>query len=218
MDRIPEPELMDELEQVRAYAEADFSEPHQAFVEHFRRLFPAFVGGRVIDLGCGPADVTIRFARAFRGADILGVDGADAMLGFGREAVEREGLKSRIRFTCVRLPAASLAGGFDAVISNSLLHHLEDPLVLWHTVRQVARPGAPVLVMDLMRPQSLEETERLVSSHTADAPEVLRRDFYNSLRAAYRPDEVRAQLARVGLEGFSVEPVSDRHLLAWGVC
>ena len=35
MERIPEPDLMSEQEQARAYAEADFSEPHENFVDLF---------------------------------------------------------------------------------------------------------------------------------------------------------------------------------------
>lgn len=216
LERVPEPELMDDPVQAQAYAEADFSEPHQAFVDHFRRRFPTFAGGRVMDLGCGPADVTLRFARAYPAADILGVDGAQAMLALAREAVEQAGLGERVRFACLRLPTPALPGGFDGVISNSLLHHLADPQDLWAAVRQVARPGAPVLVMDLMRPESEAELERLVAAYTVGAPEVLRRDFRNSLRAAYRPQEVEDQLTRAGLSGFRVEVVSDRHLLAWG--
>jgi len=36
------------------------------------------------------------------------------------------------------------------------------------------------------------------------------------LLAAYRPDEVRQQLARAGLEDLTVEVVSDRHMIVWG--
>ncbi|HEX6174620.1 MAG TPA: SAM-dependent methyltransferase, partial [Candidatus Binatia bacterium] len=62
MERIPEPELMDEDEQARAYALADFAEPHNHFVELFRECFPdEAITGHVLDLGCGPADVTLRF-------------------------------------------------------------------------------------------------------------------------------------------------------------
>lgn len=217
MERIPEPDLMDEPEQARAYAEADFSEPHDAFVAHFRRLFPAFRGGSVLDLGCGPADIAIRFGRAYPGADLLGVDGAPAMLALGEKAVAAAGLAGRVRLDRRYLPDPGLAqGAFDAVISNSLLHHLDDPAVLWDTVKQAARPGAPVLVMDLMRPASPEEAVHLTELYAAGAPAVLRHDFRRSLLAAYRPGEVRAQLAAAGLAHFDVEAVSDRHLLVWG--
>ena len=40
IDRTPEPELMDGLEQARAYAEEDFSEPNELFLERFRLLHP----------------------------------------------------------------------------------------------------------------------------------------------------------------------------------
>ena len=80
MERIPEPDLMDDAEQAEAYAEADFSEPHEAFVRHFKTCFPDFLSGELLDLGCGTADVIIRLARVFPGVNITGIDGAQAML------------------------------------------------------------------------------------------------------------------------------------------
>jgi SAM-dependent methyltransferase len=216
MERIPEPELMEDPEQARAYALADFSEPHEAFVRHFQRLFPDFAHGRVLDLGCGAADVTIRFARAYSRATLEGIDGAEPMLELGREAVARAGLDSRIVLRSLHLPAAGLNGGYDAVISNSLLHHLAEPETLWQAVAKAARPGAPLLVMDLLRPASRDAALGLVRLHAGDAAPVLARDFFNSLLAAYRPGEVARQLRAAGLAHLDVEPVSDRHWLVWG--
>jgi len=215
MQRIPEPELMDDLEQARAYADADFSEPHQAFVRHFRERFPDFVRGEVLDLGCGPADVTMRFARAYPEVSITGIDGAEAMLGLGRELLAREALAERVTLLRLRLPAP-LPRRYDAVISNSLLHHLADPAVLWETIRQNARAGAPVFVMDLLRPHSIEAAERLTATYAADAPAVLRKDFFNSLLAAYQPDEIASQLRAAKLGHLKIEQVSDRHFVVWG--
>src|SRR5713101_5123047 len=107
MERIPECELMDEQDQAAAYAAADWSESHGKIPGYFRERFPDFAGGHVVDLGCGPADVTIRFAKAFPGVTILGVDGSDAMLSFGRSAVRREGLNSRITLGTHYLPDPS---------------------------------------------------------------------------------------------------------------
>ena len=45
---------------------------------------------------------------------------------------------------------------------------------------------------------------------------VLQQDFFNSLLAAYSLEEVRAQLAEVGLSGLRAEIVSERHWLVWG--
>src|ERR1700756_535586 len=118
MQRIPEPELMDEQDQAAAYAAADWSEAHDKVPAHFRQRFPKFAAGRVIDLGCGTADVTIRFARAYPDVTILGVDGSGTMLSFGRRAVRDAGLDSRITLQKRYLPDAAIEmRTFDVLIS-----------------------------------------------------------------------------------------------------
>lgn len=218
MERIPEPELMDETEQARAYAHADFEAPHSYFIERFVRHFPEGVpGGRVLDLGCGPGDISMRFARAYPEVQVDGIDGAGAMLAEGRTLLAQAGLEGRVSLVHACLPQdPAPRERYDAIISNSLLHHLYDPQVLWQAVARYAAPGAPVFVMDLMRPDTPEQAAALVAEHAAGEPEVLRRDFYHSLLAAFTPLEVRAQLAAAGLQGLSVEAISDRHLLVHG--
>lgn len=209
---------MDEPAQARAYAEADFSEANNLFVELFSRLWQPDREGRVLDLGCGPADIPLALADAYRKIEIDAVDGAEAMLALARQAVAAEpALADRIRLKQLYLPTTELpAGHYDALLSNSLLHHLADPQDLWLTLADCARPGARVLVMDLKRPDSELAADILVETHALDAPDVLRRDFHNSLLAAYTPDEVRGQLARAGLGGLDVLEVSDRHLAVMG--
>jgi 2-polyprenyl-3-methyl-5-hydroxy-6-metoxy-1,4-benzoquinol methylase len=107
-------------------------------------------------------------------------------------------------------------GGYDTVISNSLLHHLRDPMVIWDTLNQYANPGARVFIMDLMRPASREQAQSLMEEYAAGEPDVLRHDFYHSLLAAYRVDEVTEQLRAAGLDALSVAEISDRHLLVYG--
>jgi ubiquinone/menaquinone biosynthesis C-methylase UbiE len=218
VQRVPEPELMDTDEQARAYSEADFSEPHDRFVAAFRARFPGVeVSGAVLDLGCGPADVTVRFARAFPRCHIDGLDGAEAMLRYGRERVARAGLEARVTLVHARLPEGTPPRqAYDAVVSNSLLHHLRDAATLWRAVKRYGAAGAPVFIMDLMRPSDAAAASALVEAHAADAPDVLREDFHASLLAAYTPEEVRAQLARHGLSHLEVVAETDRHLVVYG--
>lgn len=215
MDRIPEPELMTGSKQARAYAEADFDEPNRRFVDLFQDVFRGFAPATVLDLGCGPADIPIRVARLYPAARVDGVDGAAAMLRFGAAAVETAGLRERVHLWESILPALSLpARHYEAIISNSLLHHLADPAVLWQTVRKWGAPGCAVLVMDLKRPASHEEAAAIVTAYSGAEPAILRQDFFNSLLAAYQPTEVAEQLLRAGLTSLKVREVSDRH---WAV-
>lgn len=216
MDRIPEPELMDDAEQARAYAQADFAEPNRAFVELVEtRLAPLPRAGRVVDLGCGPADIPVRLSLRHPGFEIDAVDGSDAMLAHGARAIEASG--ARVQLHCARLGEEPLeAGAYDLVLSNSLLHHLPDAALLWRSVRRLAAPGARVLVMDLARPDTPGRARELVEQYAGDEPEVLRRDFLASLHAAFTLSEVRAQLESAGLASLSVAATSDRHLCVWG--
>ena len=218
MKRIPEVELMLGEEQARAYAQGNFEEPHSRFIELFQERFPAdSIEGYVLDLGCGPADISLRFAGRYSRCRIHGVDGSEAMLTFGRQAIHREQLEGRIELIKAPLPTRELPRDrYDLVISNSLLHHLREPQVLWDSIGQFAGPAAPVFVMDLMRPESESQARELTRLYASDEPEILRRDFYQSLLAAYREEEVRAQLEQAGLGHFSLEVVSDRHWVVWG--
>jgi 2-polyprenyl-3-methyl-5-hydroxy-6-metoxy-1,4-benzoquinol methylase len=117
----------------------------------------------------------------------------------------------------VLLPSVLLAKrSYDLVVSNSLLHHLDDPAVLWETIRASVTRGGSALVMDLLRPASRDEAEVLVATHAANELPILKRDFFNSLCAAYRLEEVRSQLTRAGLGHLQVETVSDRHFAVFG--
>jgi len=218
MQRIPEPELMDDEAQARAYAAADFSEPHDRFVGLLRERLPDLdTEGLALDLGCGPGDVTIRLARALPGWTIDGLDGSAAMLRLGRVAVARAGLVERITLRQGRIPHADPPRiRYDLVFSNSLLHHLAEPLDLWEATQRFGRGRSDLFVMDLLRPASRSEAQRIVDRYAAGEPEVLRRDFLNSLLAAYRPEEVREQLDTMELLDVNVEVASDRHWIAWG--
>ena len=218
MQRIPEPELMDDEEHAGAYARADFAEPNGAFCRYVEER----CGGvpercRAVDIGCGPGDIALRLARSHPGWRVDGLDGAAAMLEYAAQALARSGLGERVRFVQARLPETGLEpGAYELVVSNSLLHHLADPLVLWRSVHALGRPESAVMVMDLCRPESPSEARRLVEQHSPDEPAVLKEDFFRSLLAAYRPAEVAEQLHAVGLEALGVEQVSDRHVLVWG--
>lgn len=224
LPRTPEPELMDGAEQVAAYAAADFHAPDQAMVDRLAHLCGNDPGPLLVDLGCGPGNISFRLARRWPAARVLGLDGALRMLAIAEQRLADEpALAGRLHFAeaLLPLPAAFSAGGFSpgcfsAVVSNSLLHHLHDPLGLWQAVAQLGAPGAFVYVQDLRRPASAAAVEDLVAAAMADAPEVLRRDYRASLHAAFSPAEVAAQLQQAGLGGLQVASLGDCYLEVWG--
>lgn len=216
MKRVLEPELMDDEEQVLAYAHANFEKENQVFVQQFVEANPEFESGHVLDLGCGPADIPIRLVRARPGCRVTAVDASGPMIRLAREAVREAGLQERISLRCERFQTLALAEPVDATISNSLVHHILNPLQFWYRVKQLTKSGGSVLVMDLLRPESPEAARAIVDQYAANEPAILRRDFYNSLLAALTEDEVAAHLAELNLSRLFIDVIDDRHWVVTG--
>jgi len=216
MERVTEPELMDDEQQSLAYAQADFSTSNQLYVDSLVRDFPDHLRA-VVDIGCGPADVVIRLARAAPHAAITAIDGSAPMIALGRTAARAAGVDDRLTLLHTRIPGPPPAPqSFDAVLSKDLLHHLPDPRVLWHEVTRLGRPGAAVYVMDLVRPDSEDTARAMVKEGAGSEAPILQHDFYRSLLAAFTMDEVRAQVAAAGLD-LTVGPIGVRHMVIKGV-
>jgi ubiquinone/menaquinone biosynthesis C-methylase UbiE len=216
MERILEPEIMEDADQALAYAKADFSTSNQWYVTHLLADFSNNLGN-VLDIGCGPADVPVRLARAHPKVRVTAIDGSAAMLALAHKAIEAAGLQNRIATVQGYIPGLPFdEHSFDAVLSKDLLHHLPDPMVLWSEARRLGRRGAAVFVMDLFRPASPEAAKTIVETVAGDEPPILKEDFYNSLCAAFTVEEVRAQIRQAGLD-LDVIQISDRHMLIRGL-
>jgi len=212
MQRIIEPELMDDAAQALAYAQADFSEPNSLFIDLIIQHSKDPLSGQCLDLGCGPGDICFRLAEQYPGLKILGVDGADEMLSLARQESH-----PRVSFEQHVLPSNRLANDyFDVITSNSLLHHLHNPDVMWDTIKTCGKPGCQVFIMDLYRPDSVEQAAVIVDKYAGSEAEILKTDFYNSLLAAFSREEIQQQLWDAGFMHMQVETVSDRHLLIHG--
>lgn len=216
MQRTPEPEVMADRQEARAYDLANFQEVDQQIADRVVERFNPSTG-RIIDLGTGPAGIPVRIRRALPRCRILAVDASDAMLE--RAAARAAAASAGPAIALLRADAAKLPlpdASFDAVISNSLLHHLADPHPFWREVKRLARPGGLLFVEDLCRPDSRADAARIVETHSGDEPKLLRDLFYQSLLAAFTVEEVRRQLAATGLDHLEVAAIDDRHLLACG--
>ena len=203
MKRIPEPEVMgDELE-AESYASeaalAYLSRIDDTFVEHFLRIGPK--DGLVLDLGSGPGVIPIKIATKCKGLEVLGVDLSEAMLQIARKNLQAAGLGSRVRFEradAKRLDFPDCT--FDAVISNSLLHHLQDPRIALVEAARVLKPGGAVLIRDIRRAPAflfglwMSVFGRCYSGKMLEA-------YARSLRAALSFGELKGLLRSVSLAG-----------------
>lgn len=116
---------------------------HRVFAEEYVRALP---GQRVLDVGCGPADLLDDLPE---GVDYVGFDTSAAYIA---QARRRHG--SRGRFLTRRVDRAVVdelgAGSFDRVLAHGLLHHLDDDEVVefFELARHALRPTGHLVTLD----------------------------------------------------------------------
>lgn len=211
MRRVLEPEYMDTPEEAEGYQAMDHTAANRSVVERFLEL-----GGgrcrRVIDLGTGPGDIPILLCQSAPGPRVVAVDAAEHMLALARPKLGPLGLQDRIEFVPADVKALPWPdGAFDGVFSNTILHHIPEPLEFLREAARVLAPGGVLLIRDLFRPDSEAEAWRLVDLHAAGADEYQRQLFFASFCAALTLDEARDCVRRAGLLAARVEMSSDRH-------
>jgi ubiquinone/menaquinone biosynthesis C-methylase UbiE len=185
----------------------------------------AFLGrppARVLDVGTGTALIPIELCKRAPATSVDAIDLAEHMLAVGRINVAQAGLGGRIKLQ--KLDAKKTgwgAGAFEAVVSNSIVHHIPDPRDVLAEMWRLVAPDGALFVRDLARPGSAGEVDRLVALYAAPTPGVspeqaAREDrqrglFAASLHAALTVDEVRAWVTPLGIPGAAVTMTSDRH-------
>lgn len=111
------------------------------YTEHALRLAGLRPGMRVLDVGCGPGDVSFVAARLVgpEGA-VLGIDAAADIIELARTRAAEQGFRS-VRFEQTTVGDLALAEPVDAVIGRLILMHLPDPVGTLRQLADLVRPG-----------------------------------------------------------------------------
>lgn len=213
---------MDTPEEARDYDGMDHRAVNAAFVDELLSVLEASpLAGRlnsadspvqILDSGTGTALIPIEFCRRGGTAQITAIDLAGEMLALARRNVERAGAAGRIRLERCdgkKLPFAD--GSFDAVMSNSIVHHIPEPIEAVREMVRVLRPGGLLFVRDLLRPASADAVETLVQQYAGEENPHSQQMFRQSLHAALTVDEVQGLLLDLGLPAAWVTQTTDRH-------
>lgn len=108
-------------------------------------------GQRVLDVATGTGMVAFEVAR--RGAEVVGLDQSEAMLG--RARARSAGSSGRVTFVqgeAERLPFGD--GEFDALTFTYLLRYVDDPAATMRELARVVRPGGRIGMLEFGVPSS----------------------------------------------------------------
>ncbi len=212
--RVLEPEAMETVDQVRHYDAMDHSAANARFVDDFLGAHGPCRGGEILDVGTGTARIPIALAAADGQARVLAVDLSDTMLAQAEMNIAAAGMTRRIRIhkdDAKALLDTFGRGLFEGVISNTIIHHIPDPLPALAAMAGLVAFGGTLFVRDLARPDSTGDVKRLTATYAGGERPEGRALFEASLNAALTLEEIRSLIKDLGLAAENVMMTSDRH-------
>jgi trans-aconitate 2-methyltransferase len=155
------------------------SEREAPFDDLLALLYPA-PGGRVVDLGCGTGELTVRLHERLGAGETVGVDRSAAMLERARHGAVRG-----VRFELGDIGAFTDVGAWDVVAANASLHWVPDHPVVLGRVARALKPGGQLAVQV---PANADHPSHRVAAEVA-------LEFAAALGGDPPPDPVRSVLA-----------------------
>ena len=134
------------------------------------------------------------------------------MLKLRRINVREAGFADRISLERVDSKGLPYADGtFDLVMSNSIIHHIPQPIECLREMWRVLKPGGLLFVRDLFRPDSAETVESLVKTYAGEESPRQQQLFRQSFHAALTVDELQKMVHACGISNGNCRMTSDRH-------
>ena len=212
LHRILEPEVMDTLEEAFEYDSMDHSQVNEVFCNDFFAARNLNDGVKILDVGTGTAQIPIAMCKRNIGLKITAIDLAESMLTLGNKNIQTARLEDSITLVQVdskKMPYSDES--FDQVISNSIIHHIPNPLECFKEMIRVTKKDGLLFIRDLLRPFSMVELHNIVNLHAGDATPKQKQLFTDSLHASLSLTEVREMVKLFGFEAFTVIQSSNRH-------
>jgi ubiquinone/menaquinone biosynthesis C-methylase UbiE len=212
--RILEPEVMDSEQEAMDYDLMDLREVNLNFAQLAVTLAPNYA--RVLDVGTGTARIPIIISNLRSQWEIIANDLAKSMLKIAENNVISANKQNRIKLELAdakKMPYPSHE--FDLVISNSLVHHLPNPLPFFEEVKRVVKPEGGILIRDLLRPESEAKIEAIVKQADLVYNPHQQKLFADSLHAAFSLEEITNIVNQVELQNVKIYQSSDLH---WTIC
>ena len=216
LPRTLEPEVMDTPAAARDYDGMDHSAVNRVFVDDLLAEIEESTGLEILDVGTGTAQMAVELGRRQTGCRIVAVDLAGEMLKLARTNVSSAGLEKVVQIELVDAKAMPYAADrFDVVMSNSIVHHIPDPIDAVAEMVRVTVPGGMLFLRDLLRPDDRATVEQLVETYAGDENPHAQQMFRESFHAALSLEELQALLKRLGLPPRWARQTTDRH---WTIC
>ena len=154
------------------------------------------IKGKYLEIGSGPGIITQVVATQHPNAEIIANDISPEMIKLAQQDLA-EDLKTRIKYMigdACDINSIKDFGKFDLIYSTFTLHHWDNAELAIKNLYSMLNDNGLLYIHDLKRVIWLY----YIKSQSG---------FFKSIRAAYRPDEIKAMLSRIGIKNFKIRTI-----------
>ena len=229
MERIPETELMEKKEQVISYDKADFSEGEVNLINqinHYllRKNIILNEKNLIVDLGCGPGNISEKLAIKWPNTEVVGIDGSEEMIlraEYNKETSANKKKLNNLRYICsdikdIKSTNFLLKKEISLLVSNSLIHHITHLEDFFNAIRSLSSNITVNFHKDLKRPLDEKSALELKLECSTKYNEILTNDYYASLKASYTFKELKNFTLENDLSSLEVFEDGDKYLILYG--
>ena len=229
MERIPEPELMEEKKQVISYDKADFSEGEVNLInqiDHYLLRKNISLGEKdlIVDLGCGPGNISEKLAIKWPNTEVIGIDGSKEMIlraEYNKNISNNQKKLKNLLYICsdikdIKSDNFLFNKEISLLVSNSLIHHITYIEDFFNTIKSLSSNSTVNFHKDLKRPLDEKSALELKAQCSKIYNETLTNDYYASLKASYTFKELKNFTLENNLSSLEVFEDGDKYLIVYG--
>jgi 2-polyprenyl-3-methyl-5-hydroxy-6-metoxy-1,4-benzoquinol methylase len=187
-------ETFSNIDSARIYSEQAEKSSKMRYRGFLTEINKLRMNGDYLDVGAGSGIVATMIADQNKNISITALELSPTMVELGNEIVDKKELQSQIKFVNGNIDDSELAkklGKFDVVYSTFSLHHWEYPKKAITNLLNYVKDDGLLIIYDLRRVWWLH----WIPKNTG---------FFNSIRASYKPIELRKLLNDVNISKYRI--------------
>ena len=218
-----------EKEQVISYDEADFSEGEVNLInqiDHYLLRKNISLGEKdlIVDLGCGPGNISEKLAIKWPNTEVIGIDGSKEMIlraEYNKNISNNQKKLKNLLYICsdikdIKSDNFLFNKEISLLVSNSLIHHITYIEDFFNTIKSLSSNSTVNFHKDLKRPLDEKSALELKAQCSKIYNETLTNDYYASLKASYTFKELKKFTLENNLSSLEVFEDGDKYLIVYG--
>jgi len=164
------------------------------FKDFFSKFDKLKIDGRFLEVGPGPGYQTTLVAEKYTPTKIIGLEYSNDMIKVAEEYVKEKGLSNIIKYVNGAVENTDLIkslGKFDTVYSTFSIHHWTNPAKGLKNLFEALNYSGCLFIYDFYRGGLFYYIN-------------VKRGIYDSIRASYRPEEIKEILTKAGIGNYSI--------------